>query len=165
MIDARGFGARQDLQDLRGVRGEVLWVRAPEVTLNRPVRLMHPRYQLYIAPKPGQVYVIGATEIESESLDPITVRSSLELQSALYSINKGFSEANILKAYANCRPAYPDNQPRIDAREGLLRINGLYRHGYLLSPVVIDAALAALAGDHNHSIVNPMNPPSLNASA
>src|SRR5690606_39177839 len=66
VIDARGFGARADWPGLRGVRGEVLWLHAPEVPLSRPVRLMHPRYQLYIAPRPQQRYVIGATEIESD---------------------------------------------------------------------------------------------------
>ena len=165
VIDSRGFGAKTDLRELRGVRGEVLWVQAPEVSLTRPVRLMHPRYQLYIAPKPDDIYVIGATEIESESLEPMTVRSALELQSALYSISGGFAEAHILKAYANCRPAYRDNLPRVDTEQGLMRINGLYRHGYLLSPVVIRAALAALEGDYSHSIVRPMQQTGLDASA
>lgn len=152
-IDTRGFGAKPQLPELRGVRGEVLWVYAPEVNLGRPVRLMHPRYQLYIAPKRGHVYVIGATEIESEALTPITVRSSLELQSALYSVHTGFAEAQVLHAYANCRPAFMDNLPRIDAAPGLLRVNGLYRHGYLLAPLVLQLALATLSGTVEHPIV------------
>ena len=152
-IDTRGFGAKPQWPTLRGVRGEVLWVHAPEVRLSRPVRLMHPRYQLYIAPKRGDVYVIGATQIESESLAPITVRSSLELLSALYSVHTGFAEAQLLHAYANCRPAFADHLPRIEAVTGLLRVNGLYRHGYLLSPVVLQAAVAVLDGDLTHAIV------------
>lgn len=152
-IDTRGFGAKPQLGDLRGVRGEVLWVRAPEVELSRPVRLMHPRYQLYIAPKRDSVYVIGATEIESEALTPITVRSALELQSALYSVHGGFAEAQVLHAYANCRPAFIDNLPRIDTAPGLLRVNGLYRHGYLLGPLVLQLALAAIDGDATHPMV------------
>lgn len=152
-IDARGFGAKPQQPELRGVRGEVLWVYAPEVHLSRPVRLMHPRYQLYISPKRGSVYVIGATELESESLAPITVRSSLELQSALYSVHTGFAEAQVLHAFANCRPAYIDNLPRIDLANGLLQVNGLYRHGYLLSPLVLQLALRALEGDVSHRIV------------
>ena len=155
-IDARGFGAKAQLHDLRGVRGEVLWVHAPEVNLTRPVRLMHPRYQLYIAPKRDHVYVIGATQIESESLAPITVRSSLELQSALYSVHTGFAEAAVLDAFANCRPAFIDNLPRIDKRPGYLSVNGLYRHGYLLSPVVLDLALQCVEGDVNHAVVREL---------
>jgi glycine oxidase len=142
VVDARGLGAVPQVPRLRGVRGEILWVRAPEVSLSRPVRLMHPRYQLYIAPKPGDLYVVGATQIESDSLAPITVRSSLELLSALYSVHTGFAEANVVRSYANCRPAYPDNMPCVEACDGLLRINGLYRHGYLLAPAVIGSALA-----------------------
>ncbi|MDB6061452.1 MAG: hypothetical protein JWM78_1555 [Verrucomicrobiaceae bacterium] len=152
-IDTRGFGAKKQLADLRGVRGEVLWVHAPEVHFTRPIRLMHPRYQLYIAPKRDSVYVIGATEIESESLAPISVRSSLELQSALYSTHTGFAEANVLHAYANCRPAFMDNLPRVEISDGLMRVNGLFRHGYLLSPVVMAQALAAIEGRVEHSIV------------
>lgn len=152
-IDARGFGARGQWPELRGVRGEVLWVHAPEVRLSRPVRLMHPRYQLYIAPKRGDVYVIGATQIESESLEPITVRSSLELLSALYSVHTGFAEAQLLHAFANCRPAFPDHLPRIEVAPGLMRVNGLYRHGYLLAPVVLHAALVVVAGGPDHAIV------------
>lgn len=153
VIDTRGMGAKKDLADLRGVRGEVLWVKAPEVELSRPVRLMHPRYQLYIAPKPNAVFVIGATEIESESMAPITVRSSLELQSALYSVYTGFGEANIIRAYANCRPAFINNLPRVEITDGLVRINGLYRHGYLLSPAVITAALNAMQGSIDPCLV------------
>lgn len=141
VIDARGMGAKSQMPGLRGVRGELLWVHAPEISLSRPIRLMHPRYQLYIAPKPEQRYVIGATEIESESMAPITVRSSLELQSALYSVDPRFAEATIIKAYAHGRPAFSDHQPRMEARPGLLRVNGLYRHGYLLAPHVLCQAL------------------------
>jgi len=140
-IDCRGVGARAALPGLRGVRGEVMWVRAPEVGLSRPVRLMHPRYQLYIAPRPKDIYVIGATEIESESLAPMTVRSGLELQSALYSVHTGFAEATILGAHAGLRPAFADNLPRAELAPGRWQLNGLYRHGYLLGPVLVSAVL------------------------
>lgn len=154
VIDTRGFGANDRLSDLRGVRGEVLWVCAPEVDLSRPVRLMHPRYQLYIVPKDNDIYVIGATQIESDSMAPITVRSSLELQSALYSVHTGFAEAHIIHAFANCRPAYMDNLPRIDIEQHLMTINGLYRHGYLLGPVVVQAALDAFGQQDNSALVH-----------
>lgn len=146
LIDARGFGARADWSSLRGVRGEVLWLQADEVTLSRPVRLMHPRYQLYIVPRPQQRFVIGATEIESDSEAPVTVRSSLELLSALYTVHSGFAEAVIEQAHARCRPALPDNLPAIRQARGSLMINGLYRHGYLLAPSVVQQALAVLKG-------------------
>lgn len=144
IIDCRGFGAQSSTPDLRGVRGEVLRVKAPEVNLTRPVRLMHPRYKLYIAPKPGQEYVIGATQIESSSEHAVSVRSSMELLSALYSVHPGFGEAEILSMTARCRPAFSNNLPRIERDGQCLSVNGLYRHGYLLSPSVITQALFIL---------------------
>ncbi|MBD2857762.1 glycine oxidase ThiO [Spongiibacter sp. KMU-158] len=155
VIDTRGIGAKSELAGLRGVRGEVLWVHAPEVNLSRPVRLMHPRYKLYVSPRANNRYVIGATEIESESMAPISVRSSLELQSALYSLHSGFAEAHIEHAYTHCRPTMPDNLPVVKMEEKLLRVNGLYRHGYLLSPFVVESALACLV-EHGLNSATPV---------
>ena len=142
-IDCRGLGAKPEWRALRGVRGEVVRVHSPEVGLTRPVRLLHPRYPLYIAPKPDGVYVIGATQIEAEDLSPASVRSALELLSALYAVHPAFGEARILELGSQCRPALPDNLPEIRWDGGrLIQINGLYRHGYLMAPALLDAALA-----------------------
>ncbi len=144
VCDCRGLGAKADMPNLRGVRGETIIVRAPEVTLKHLVRLMHPRYRIYIVPRKKNVYVIGATQIESASLAPITVRSTLELLSAAYAVHPGFAEASILDMRVNCRPAFPDNLPKIECEPGLLRINGLFRHGFLLAPAIVDDAIAQL---------------------
>ena len=141
VFDSRGLGANVQLDDLRGVRGEVLWVDAPEVRISRPTRMLHPRYKLYIVPRPNHRYIIGATEIESEDKSPVSVRSSLELLSALYSMHTGFAEARIVKSVTNCRPTLRDNLPRIEQHEKMTRINGLYRHGYLMAPAVVEQAL------------------------
>jgi glycine oxidase len=143
-VDCRGLGARGDLADLRGVRGELYALHAPEVHLSRPVRLAHPRFPLYIAPRPGNIYLVGATSIESESLEPVTVQSSLELLSAAYSVHSGFAEAHIVNTSVNCRPAFPDNEPRLIGQPGLLRLNGLFRHGFLLAPLMAEESLAWL---------------------
>ncbi|WP_044409973.1 FAD-dependent oxidoreductase [Thiomicrospira microaerophila] len=145
VFDCRGLGAKTDIKDLRGVRGEVFWLDAREVKLSRPVRLMHPRYRIYIVPRADGRYVIGASEIESEDRSPMSVRSSLELLSAVYSVHPGFAEARIVNQLTNCRPALGDNLPRIEQLDGLTRINGLYRHGYLFSPAIVEKALAQLA--------------------
>ena len=50
VIDCRGLAAKDALPTLRGVRGERVVVRAPEITINRPVRLLHPRFPLYLVP-------------------------------------------------------------------------------------------------------------------
>ena len=66
VVDCRGLAARDALPDLRGVRGEMVVVRSPEVSLSRPVRMLHPRIPLYIVPRGDGLFMIGATMIESE---------------------------------------------------------------------------------------------------
>ncbi|HSR74455.1 MAG TPA: FAD-dependent oxidoreductase [Sulfurovum sp.] len=141
VFDARGLGAKEQIENLRGVRGEVFWLDAPEVNITRPTRMLHPRYKIYIVPRANHRYVIGATEIESEDKSPMSVRSSLELLSAVYSMHSGFAEARIVNMLTNCRPALRDNLPKIEHGRKMTRINGLYRHGYLLTPAVVEEAL------------------------
>lgn len=147
VIDCRGLGARTDVPMLRGVRGEIVRIHAPEVNLGRPIRLMHPRYPLYIAPRDAGCFVVGATQIESEDMSAMTVQSALELLSAAFSVHPGFANASILDMEANCRPALPDNVPRIFSQPGLLRINGLYRHGFLVAPKLAKLARSVIFGE------------------
>jgi len=155
-VDCRGLGAKASQPGLRGIRGEVVRVFAPEVQLHRPIRLLHPRYPIYIAPKEQGVYVIGATEVESEDMSPMSVRSALELLSAAYSVHAGFGEARIVELNTQCRPTLPDHRPRIgvalsggsESRSSTQRslashrvsINGLYRHGFMIGPEVVEEA-------------------------
>jgi glycine oxidase len=146
LFDCRGLGARSDWPTLRGVRGEVIRVHAPEVALTRPTRLLHPRYPLYIAPKPHGMFVIGATEIESDDLSPVSVRSALELLSAAYTVHPGFGEARVVEMNAQARPTLRDNLPRLRwLGPRRLQINGLYRHGFLIAPALLDAVMDCVA--------------------
>ncbi len=141
-IDVRGVGARPGMP-VRGVRGEVVWLHAPGVRLQRPLRLLHPRHRVYIVPRPGDLFVVGASEIESEDRSPVSLRSAVELMAAAHSAVPELAEARIVHLEANLRPALPDNEPRIEHAEGLLRINGLYRHGWLMAPALVENALVA----------------------
>ncbi len=149
-IDCRGRHAREVLHDLRGVKGEMLVIRCPEVTLTRPVRLLHPRMPLYIVPRGDGVYMLGATMIESEDSSRITARSMLELLSAAYALNPAFGEAEVLEIGVDLRPAFPDNLPRIRRLGHMIYANGLYRHGYLLAPALAQG-VADLALENKHS--------------
>jgi len=140
VLDCRGYGAASDMPGLRAVRGEIIHLHAPDVRLNRPIRLLHPRWPLYVVPRPDQRYVVGATSIEAEDSSPISVRSALELLSAAFALHPGFAEARVIETLTGLRPAFPDNLPRIHHGAGLLRINGLYRHGYLLAPALAELA-------------------------
>lgn len=136
LIDCRGLAARDRLHDLRGVKGEMLILRAPEIALTRPVRLLHPRLPLYIVPRGDGVFMLGATMIEAEDRGRISARSMLELLSAAYALNPAFGEAEVAEIGVDLRPAFPDNLPRIRRQGRRVFANGLYRHGYLLAPAL-----------------------------
>jgi glycine oxidase len=142
IVDCRGLAAKDDLPTLRGVRGERIVLRSREVHLARPVRLLHPRFPLYVVPWGDGLYMIGATVIESEEAGPITLRSALDLMSAAYALDPAFAEAEIVQQGAGARPAFPDNRPRIIARKGYIYVNGLYRHGFLLAPALAELVAA-----------------------
>ena len=140
VFDVRGVGARPDLP-VRGVRGEILWLHAPGIELGRPLRLLHPRWRVYLVHRPDDIVVVGASEIESEDRSPISVRSLLGLLSAAHSVLPELAEARVVRTETNLRPALPDNLPRIEHRPGLTRINGLFRHGWLIAPALVEDAL------------------------
>lgn len=154
VFDVRGLGARPagassqisavSCQNVRGVRGEIFWLHAPEVQLLRPIRLMHPRHRVYMVPRVGNIIVVGASEIESEDRSPVSLRSTVELLAAAHSVMPGLAEARIVHSETNLRPALIDNLPRIEHEPGLTRINGLFRHGWLIAPALVDDALAQL---------------------
>lgn len=144
VIDCRGLGSNELQKDLRGVRGEIIRVHAPDVNISHPVRLFHPRHVTYVVPYGNQRYIIGATEIEAEDFSHVSVRSILDLLNCTYSLHSGFAEARILEMSANCRPTLPDNLPRIVLKGQCIGINGLYRHGYLLAPILAETVITYL---------------------
>lgn len=133
-IDCTGMASRDDR--LRGVRGEMLILHAPDISLSRPVRLLHPRLPLYLVPRADHLFMAGATMIESLSAGPVTARSMMELLNAAYSVHPAFGEAAIVETAVGIRPAFPDNLPRVQMSGKTITINGLYRHGFLLAPAM-----------------------------
>jgi glycine oxidase len=146
VIDCRGMGASQDVTSLRGVRGERFIIQTSAITVNRPIRLLHPRSPLYVVPWEMGTYMIGATVIESEEQGPITLRSALDLLSTAYALHPAFGDARIIEADAGVRPAFPDNVPRVIVRGRQILVNGLYRHGFLLAPALAELVADYLAG-------------------
>ncbi|MGH8219024.1 MAG: glycine oxidase ThiO [Steroidobacteraceae bacterium] len=143
VVDCTGLAARGTLTDLRGVKGEMLHLRSREISLSRPVRVLHPRMPLYIVPRGEGLYMVGATVLESDQPSRISARSMLELLTAAYALHPGFGEAEVVETGTGVRPAFPDNLPRIVRDGRTLHVNGLFRHGFLLAP-----ALARRLADH-----------------
>lgn len=149
VVDCTGASAIGQAAGLRGVRGEMLMLETPEVRLSRPVRLLHPRIPLYIVPRGDGRFMIGATMIESDDPGPLSARSLMELLNAAYALHPAFGEARVIETGAGVRPAYPDNLPRFSVDGETIRVNGLYRHGFLLSP--------SIARDVATQILDPTN--------
>lgn len=153
VLDCRGLAARDALPELRGVKGEMLILKSDEIALTRPIRLLHPRIPLYIVPRADGHFMVGATMIESEARRRISARSMLELLGAAYALHPAFAEAEIVEIGTDARPAFPDNLPRLMRRGRVIHVNGLYRHGFLLSP-----AMARMAAD---AVLHPNSRPEM----
>jgi glycine oxidase len=140
VIDCRGLSARDKQASLRGVKGEIILIETDEIKLSRPVRLIHPRWPLYVIPRGGNRFMLGATSIEAED-NGVSVRSALELLGAAYAVHPAFAEARIVEFGSGLRPAFPDNLPRIAIDRQKIAVNGLYRHGFLLAPALAELTL------------------------
>lgn len=143
VIDCRGIAARGDITGLRGVRGEMVLVEAESVEISRPVRLLHPRFPIYVVPWDEHLYMIGATSIESEYAGPVTIRSAIELLASAVALHPEFADGRVVEVSAGIRPAFANNIPKILVRGRRLIVNGTYRHGFLLAPL-----LAKVVADH-----------------
>ncbi|MCR4520350.1 MULTISPECIES: glycine oxidase ThiO [Bosea] len=153
VLDCRGLAASDALPDLRGVKGEMLLLRSGDISLSRPVRLLHPRIPLYIVPRADGLFMVGATMIESGERRRISARAMLELLGAAYALHPAFAEAEVVEIGTDARPAFPDNLPRLTRRGRVIHVNGLYRHGFLLSP-----AMARMAAE---AALNPQSTPEM----
>jgi glycine oxidase len=141
IIDCSGASARENDPELRTVKGEMALVETSEVSLTRPVRLLHPRWPLYVIPRDDNLFMPGATSLETDS-DGVSLRSALDLLVAAYSVHPAFEGAHLVEFGWGLRPAYPDNLPRITlGSNDRVRVNGLYRHGFLIAPALAQATL------------------------
>ncbi len=136
IIDCTGMAATSSLKNLRAVRGEMLIFECHEVNFLRPIRLLHPRFPCYLVPRANGRFMVGATMVESNDDSPISARALIEMLSSVYAIHPAFAEARIVETGTGCRPSFPDNIPQIIEQDGKFYINGMYRHGFLLAPVL-----------------------------
>lgn len=144
VIDCRGIHAADKLPGLRAVRGEMLILHSTEVQFSRPIRLLHPRFPCYLVPRAQGHFMLGATMVESHDDSPISARALMELLSAAYAIHPALAEARIVESGTGLRPAWPDNIPEIHYRNGIYYLNGMYRHGFLLAPLMAEKLMHQL---------------------
>lgn len=135
-FDCRGMGAKNDIPTLRGVRGEIIFCHAPQVDLSHAIRLLHPRFPCYIVPHENKKFAIGASQIESESNATITMQSAVELMSQALQVHPGFHDSNVIQMQAACRPTMPNHLPCSQRQAGVIMLNGMFRHGFMLAPAL-----------------------------
>jgi glycine oxidase len=119
----------------------MLYLDTQDVALARPVRLLHPRFPVYIVPRGDGLFMVGATMIETEHGGPISARSMMELLNAAYAVHPAFADAAVVEAGVGIRPAFADNFPRVSREADAVVLNGLYRHGFLLAPAMAKEAV------------------------
>ena len=125
----------------------MLILQSTEVHFSRPIRLLHPRFPCYLVPRSEGRFMLGATMVESNDASAISARAMMELLSAAYTIDPALAEARVIETGSGLRPSYPDNMPDIRYQDGAFYINGMYRHGFLLSPIMAEKFMQQLAGE------------------
>lgn len=156
VIECTGAAAIAATPGLRGVRGEMLFLETSEISLSRPVRLLHPRHPLYIVPRDDHRFMVGATMIETDDDGPITARSLMEMLNAAYAVHPAFGEARVVETGVGVRPAFADNLPRVVGRDDGFAIAGMYRHGFLLAPAMARQLAEKICGAEHFAVLpNP----------
>ena len=147
VVDCRGVAAAGAIPQLRPVRGEMLILKSNDLTLSRPVRLLHPRWPVYVVPRGDGLFMVGATVVETDDPRSITARGTVDLLNAAYALHPAFAEAEIVETGSGLRPAFADNLPRVARKGRIVTVNGLYRHGFLLSPAMAAEAVSHILGE------------------
>lgn len=151
IIDCRGIHAADQQPALRAVRGEMVILYTPDICLSRPVRLLHPRFPCYLVPRANGHFMLGATMVESHDSSPISAKAMMELLSAAYSLHPALAEARIVESGTGLRPAYRQNLPEVRYENGRFSLNGLYRHGFLLAPIMAENLMRRLTQETPHA--------------
>ncbi|WIM53653.1 FAD-dependent oxidoreductase [Pantoea anthophila] len=151
IIDCRGIHAADQQPALRAVRGEMVILHTPDICLSRPVRLLHPRFPCYLVPRANGHFMLGATMVESHDSSPISAKAMMELLSAAYSLHPALAEARIVESGTGLRPAYRQNLPEVRYENGRFSLNGLYRHGFLLAPIMAENLMRRLTQEIPHA--------------
>ena len=141
VIDCRGLAARDTQPELRGVKGEMILIETDEVELARPVRLIHPRWPLYVIPREDNLFMLGATSIEAEDC-----RRQRALGAG--AVGRGLCGASGVRRSAHrrirLRPAAGlsrQSAAHRDRQSNHIAVNGLYRHGFLIAPALAELTL------------------------
>lgn len=128
------------------VRGEMIALEPPKYPfLRKTIRIRNKILgNAYVVPKKDRI-LCGATS-EEQGFDPSnTAGGLLDILRKCYAAVPGIYELRVLETWAGLRPSTLTRLPVVDreADRPVYHINGLYRHGILLAPL-LGKALAEL---------------------
>jgi glycine oxidase len=125
------------------VKGQAITLTPPPGgLLNRPVRIRNRAYgNAYLVPKRDRL-VLGGTCEEMGFDDSLTAGAMLDLLRKGYAMVPALYDVPIQEPYVAFRPASVSREPFVAQHEGapVYYVNGLYRHGLLLAPLIGQAA-------------------------
>src|SRR5258708_760135 len=107
VVDCRGMGARRGLSQLRGGPGAIARLHAPDVELRHMLRLLHPRFSVYVVPRAEGKLVVGATSVDRHHPSPMSFPLPLELPPSAFSMLPALAEARIQEFATQVRPTLP----------------------------------------------------------
>jgi glycine oxidase len=131
------------------VRGEMVCLEAPlDVSPKIPVRIMSKVLgNAYVVPKLDRI-LCGSTSEEKGLDDSNTGGGLLNILRKCHAAIPGIAEMNVREIWAGLRPSTLNRLPILAREKGrpIYHLNGLYRHGILLGPLMGKAAALMLMG-------------------
>lgn len=128
------------------VKGEMISLAPPRETemgfLQATVRIRSKTWgNAYLVPKSNRI-VCGSTSEEKGHDRRNTAGGILEILRKCYAAVPGIYELDMQETWAGLRPSLLSRQPLLDREAGtqIYHLNGLYRHGILLGPLMGKAA-------------------------
>jgi len=142
------------------IRGQMVSIEVPRPGwLPAPIRYFNRQYGYgYAIPKRDRI-LLGGTAEEKGPDPSLTVGGLLEILRRAYYVLPDLYEARILSTWAGLRPATRSRTPLIAEHTfpngRLLYINGLYRNGILLLPLLSETTTTYLLHNHLHPLIKP----------
>ncbi|MEN2992016.1 MAG: FAD-dependent oxidoreductase [Bacteroidia bacterium] len=140
------------------IRGQMIAVESPHPNwLSAPVRYFNKMTGYgYTIPK-GSYLILGGTAEEKGYDTSLTVGGVLDILRRAYYVFPDLYEQRILRFWAGLRPATAERRPVFWKVRGLplYYVNGLYRNGILLLPLVAEGVAAWVAEGTVHPLLAP----------
>lgn len=140
------------------VRGEIVELEPPVMgKLTKTVRVWNKVLgRAYIVPKSDRI-VVGATSEEKGFEQSNTAGGLLDILRKAYAAVPGIYEMNIQQVQSAFRPSTLNRQPIVDQepKKEVYHLNGLYRHGILLGPLMGKAMTQLMLTGKRMAVIDP----------